>query len=199
MEASWVAPRRSLFLRCARFLPLQWRELQVGNLPKVGLSVRCCLQFALFDSLDGLRRRNPFLRIHVVDGDLNSERVLLREKPRVLSTDSDFCTKPLSSMVEPQACCVADFCDRRRQVATCPVCLFFGSVLVMNGKQKLLRTLHAAIHIAPRSSFAAIEYILKMIVRSLAPVAWPARHRRARATFERNPEDRGKAFDGFTS
>jgi hypothetical protein len=80
-------------LRCARFPPVQWRELQVGNLPKVGLSVRCCLQFALFDSLDGLRWRNPFLRIHVVDGDLNS--VLLPEKPQVLSTDLDFCTNAL--------------------------------------------------------------------------------------------------------
>ena len=53
-KASWTAPRSSLFLRCARFLPPQWRELQVCNLPKVGLSVRCCLQFALFDS-----RRTP--------------------------------------------------------------------------------------------------------------------------------------------
>lgn len=77
--------------------------------------------------------------------------------------------------------------------------LFFGSVLIMNGKRKLLRTLHAAIHIALRSSFAAIEHILNMIARSLAPAAWPARYRRGRATFERNSEDRGKAFDGFAS
>jgi len=124
-RTSTATPRKSLFLRCARFLPLQWRELQVGNLPKVGFSVRCCFQFALFDSLDGFRRRNPFLCIDVVDGCLNPERVLLREEPQVLSTDFDFCTNALIQHGRtPKRVAVADFCDRRRRPATCPVCFF---------------------------------------------------------------------------
>ena len=85
--------RSSLFLRCARFLPLQCRQLQIGNLLTVGLSIRCFLQFALFDSLGRIPmaqsisshsrcRRRPELRA----------RSALRKAAK-LSTGSDFCTE----------------------------------------------------------------------------------------------------------
>src|SRR5438067_1824096 len=51
--------------------------------------------------------------------------------------------------------------------------LFFGSVLTMNGKRKLLRTLHTAIRIEPRSSFAAIEYIpIDLCINNA--IEWPS-------------------------
>ena len=85
--------RSSLFLRCARFPPLQCRQLQIGDLLRVGLSIRCFLQFALFDSLGRAPiaqsisshsrcRRRPELRA----------RSALRKAAK-LSTGSDFCSE----------------------------------------------------------------------------------------------------------
>jgi len=46
----------------------------------------------MFDRLEGFRGRNPVFGIDVVNGCLNSLRVLFQEEPKMLRTDFNFCT-----------------------------------------------------------------------------------------------------------
>src|ERR1700739_3245276 len=77
-------------LSSARFLPLQWWQVQTGNALQVCLGQLRCPVLPLLDVIDRLRRCNPSSCLDAEDRRLNTLRVVLRKKPQMFTANFDF-------------------------------------------------------------------------------------------------------------